>query len=130
MDRPRGMSPLRVAFVDQQGDETGGAEESLALLLAHLPPSIEPHVVLFNGGRFADRLRAKGLDVHVLPVEDAITSTTSEQLSLRGGAAVPAATFALASHFRRTHVELVHTNTIKAHVIGGGAARPAGQPSL
>jgi glycosyltransferase involved in cell wall biosynthesis len=121
---------IRVAFIDQQGDEAGGAEESLALLLQHLPSTIEPSVVTFTEGRYAQRLREAGLDVTTVPIGGPIAVTTRERPSLRAGAAVPLAALRLATHLAEQKVDVVHTNTMKAHLIGGVAAKMLGRPSV
>ncbi len=120
---------MRVAFVDQQGDVAGGAERSLAILLGALPADIEPRVVLFGDGAYAADLRARGLDVTIVPMPPAFLSTTREH-PLSGLAAVPRAYAAAARVLRALHVDAVHTNTVKAHAIALPAARMAGIPCV
>lgn len=117
---------LRVAFVDQTGDEAGGAQESFALLLKHLPSSIDPRVVVFHEGKYANRLRESGLNVTLLPVAEALAGSKRERVRLGGVAAMPSAVFRLAAWLRANRIDVVYTHTVKAHFIGAPAARLAG----
>ncbi|TAM73608.1 glycosyltransferase family 1 protein [bacterium] len=131
--RPRASDDpavLRVAFIDQTGADAGGAEESLTLLLRHLPGDIDPLVVLFQEGAYAARLRALGLRVTVMPVSGGIAGSTREHPRLSGALGVPGAALRLAERLRREHIDVVHTNTLKAHVVGACAARLAGVPCV
>ncbi|MBD5655334.1 MAG: glycosyltransferase [Candidatus Eremiobacteraeota bacterium] len=119
------MGALRVAFVSQSGDVTGGAEESLALLLRHLPAAIDPRVVLFGEGAYARRLRGLGLDVSIVPFGDDVLHATREKF-LRTGFGAVSEIGRLRNAFVDLGVDVVHTNSVKAHVLGGTAARLAG----
>lgn len=120
---------MRVAFVDQQGDIPGGAEQSLAILLGALPVDIEPHVVLFGDGQYAEMLRSRGLPVSVVPMPAAFLGTKRER-PLTGLAAAPAALAAVAKTLHAVRADVVHTNTVKAHAIALPAARAARTPSV
>ncbi len=121
---------MRVAFIDQQGDVTGGAEHSLALLIQHLPSDIEPAAVLFSEGAYAQRLRSMGIPVSVVVPPAAVTSSTRERPRARACIGVAETIARVATELRRMRVDLVHTNTIKAHLIGAPAARAAGLPCV
>ena len=121
---------LRVAFVDQTGSESGGAQESFALLLRHLPEWIEPEVILFHEGAFAHRLRAAGLPVGIFTIPSAIDAGKRERVSLRGIASVPASVLELSGRLEELRVNVVYTHTVKAHFLGAPAARLAGIPCV
>jgi len=121
-----GRRDLRVAFIDQTGDVSGGAQESFALLLQHLPKWIVPHVVFFHDGRYADRLRGAGFQVTVLPVSDALSASKREHASIAGLLSAPAAIVRLARWLRAHRIDVAYTHTVKAHFIGAPAARLAG----
>lgn len=121
---------MKVAFVDQAGDETGGAQESLALLLAHLPQSVDPDIILFGGGRYAQRLRGMGLRVHELATPAELAGATREGVSLQSGVAAFGMLGGLVTLLRRLRPAVVHTNTVKAHVVGGAAARIGNVPTV
>jgi glycosyltransferase involved in cell wall biosynthesis len=123
-------NPIRVAFVDQQGHHAGGAEESLALLLRFLPPQVDPLAVFFEDGPFADRIRALGIDVVIHALPSRIKRSTREKPLVQSAMSVPPSAFELARILRRERVSLVYTNTLKAHVVGGFAARLAGLPCV
>jgi len=121
---------IRVAFVDQQGFNAGGAEESLLLLLRFLPPQIDPLAIFFEDGPFADRVRALGIQVIVHALPQRIKRSTRERPLVGSALSVPPSALELARTFRRERVELVYTNTLKAHVVGAIAARLAGLPCV
>ncbi len=117
---------LRVAFVDQTGDEAGGAQESFALLLTHLPSSIDPRVLVFHDGKYAQRLRDLGLNVSVLSVSAALAASKRERPRLGGMVTMPSAVIRLAAWLRANRIEVVYTHTVKAHFVGAPASRLAG----
>jgi glycosyltransferase involved in cell wall biosynthesis len=121
---------LRVAFIDQTGSDSGGAQESFALLLRYLPPWIEPEVILFHEGAYAQRLRATGLSVRIFTIPPAIDSGKREHVSVLGIAAVPTSVMRLARRLKELQVNVVYTHTVKAHFIGAPAARLAGVPCV
>lgn len=117
---------MRVAFIDQSGDVVGGAERSLAILLGALPSDIQPHAVLFGDGAYAASLRATGIPVTIVSMPRAFMRTTRED-PIAGVAAAPLAVAAVARHLRALDVDLVYTNTIKAHVAALPAATLVGK---
>jgi glycosyltransferase involved in cell wall biosynthesis len=121
---------IRVAFVDQSGDAAGGAEESLALLLRYLPSDIEPRVIVFSEGAFAQRLRSWNIDVARVDVASTVAGATRERAGYAAAWAAAPATSHLARLLRAGDFDVVHTNTVKAHFIGGAAAWLARIPSV
>jgi glycosyltransferase involved in cell wall biosynthesis len=121
---------LRVAFIDQQGDIAGGAEESLALLLRYLPADIEPAVVLFSDGAFARRLRGEGIRVECVTVPALVRNVTRERPGIAGGVLAIGVVFRLVAVLSRLRPDVVYTNTVKAHLLGSVAARLLGIPSI
>jgi glycosyltransferase involved in cell wall biosynthesis len=115
-------APLRVAFIDQVGATAGGAERNLAIFLAHAPPAIEPLVILFEDGDYADDLRALGLTVEIVAAPAAIARVTRESGMIASLRAVPALVARVHALLRRHRIDLVYTNSMKAHFIGGAAA--------
>lgn len=130
------MPAARLCYVSPVGF-VGGAEQSLLDLLTHLDRNrFNPEVVCLGEGPLVDRLTALGVPSRVWPMGQAVA-----RLSLRGkrsglGRLLPAIPGALgqvarlASYLRKAGVRLVHTNGMKAHVIGGLAGRLAGVPVL
>jgi glycosyltransferase involved in cell wall biosynthesis len=121
---------MRVAFVNQSGDELGGAEHSLALLLRSLPDQVHPRAILFNDGAFAQRLRDMGIEPYIIPLPGALTAVKRERFIGRGAIAAPAAVAALARAIATIAPDIVYTNTVKAHLLATPAARVARVPAV
>jgi len=124
---------LDVIYLDHVSLESG-AELALARLLPALQ-AVEAKVVLATEGPLVERLQREGVAVEVLPM-------TERARDLRRGAvrpgrqAVQAAIdtgrycFRLARYLRRVRPDLVVTNSLKADLYGGVAARLAGIPVI
>ncbi len=125
---------MRVLFVNP-GRDLGGAEQSLLLLLRELLRNdVEPTVALFGDGPFAARLAQLGVRTAYLLLTDAVRRSTRYNAGMRlselarlGAQAVPG-TAQLVALAARTHADVVHTNGLKAHVLGGLAGRVALRP--
>ncbi len=126
---------LRVLFINP-GRELGGAEQSLLLLLEALRErDVDPTVALFGDGPFAARLVSQTIATVFLDVPDAVRRASSRYPAARGlgGTAGLAArslpsVARLAALVRRGGHQLVHTNGLKAHLLGGLAGRLARRP--
>lgn len=121
---------VRVAFIDQVGGAAGGAEETLATFIQNASSDVTPHALLFEDGAFAHRLRRLGADVDILDVPVAVTGSTRERMRVAGAFHVPQVALAAAALLRRRRVQLVYTNSMKAHFVGAIAARAAGIPCV
>lgn len=131
---PPAARRVRVLYVNHAA-VIGGAEIALCRLTAALDPDrFEPIVCLFEDGPLTRRLRAAGVEVHVLGLDPALQSVRKDAVDahwlLR-----PRQLLAAAGHARRLArfmaargVDVVHTNSLKAHVVGAVAARLAGRP--
>jgi len=124
--------PLRVAFVDHTA-RLGGAEWSLLRLVEHLDPAeVLATVVLGEEGPLGDRLRAAGVPVVVCALDASLRERRKDSLDGRGLAnpgsiaLAAGAVLRLRRVFRELEAEIVHTNSLKAHVLGGLAGRLAG----
>ncbi len=122
---------LRVVYLDHVA-RLSGAEIALLRLLPHLE-GVDAHVILGEDGLLATRLQQAGISVEVLPL--APSARDLRRGSARAGG-VPLGTvletarytLRLARRLRRIEPDLVHTNSLKAGVYGGLAARLAGVP--
>ena len=118
----------RVLFVNP-GRALGGAEHSLLLLLQGAPSGIEANVAVFGRGPFRDRLSAIGIPTVELPLPRWTRAVGRYRLpgGPVGGAALLAgglpAALRLAAAARRAGADLIHTNGMKAHLLGGLAGR-------
>ena len=125
---------MRVLFVNP-GRDLGGAEHSLLLLLRELlRRDVEPIVALFGDGPFAARLTTLGLRTAYLDLPDAVRRGSRYDAALKladlarlGALAVPG-TGKLAGLVRQTRADVVHTNGLKAHLLGGFAGRVTLRP--
>jgi glycosyltransferase involved in cell wall biosynthesis len=126
--------PLRVLFVNP-GLAMGGAEHSLLLLLRELKQrDVQPVMALFGVGPFAKQLSELELPTYFLDLPEEIRSSgryatgfgmlDAARLTAR---ALPGAA-QLADLARTLEVDLIHTNGMKAHLLGGVAGRLARRP--
>ncbi|NUO90705.1 MAG: glycosyltransferase family 4 protein, partial [Dermatophilaceae bacterium] len=134
MQPPRGSGrrgPLRVAVLDHTA-ELGGAELALVRLLEGLDADrVEPVVVLFSEGPLARRLRSAGHAVEVVPLGERL-GAASRRLTPVGAAKAALSSVGflrrLLTRLRRLDVDLVHTTSLKADLIGVPVARLLGVP--
>jgi glycosyltransferase involved in cell wall biosynthesis len=133
----RRRAPRRVAFVDHTA-KIGGGEIALFNLVRHLDRSrYVPLVILFSHGPLATKLQEAGVETHVLPVAPDILEMRKDTIGARTLLLRPlnilrslAHAFRITRFIRRQRVVLVHTNSLKADIIGGIAARLAGKPLI
>lgn len=127
--------PLRVLFLNP-GRHLGGAEESLLLLIEGLRVrGVAPTVALFADGPFAARLVSRDIPVVFLDVAASVQRTTRYQSARRnlagtawlGVRSIPGIA-RLTAMIKRAQPDLIHTNGLKAHLLGGLAGRLAGRP--
>ncbi|HEV8617609.1 MAG TPA: glycosyltransferase family 4 protein [Methylomirabilota bacterium] len=124
----------RVLFLDA-GLGLGGAEHSLLLLLGGLRRSgVHATVAVLGSGPFQRRLAELGIPTVELP----LPSTLRRASRYRSGsvtrpwvaAASTIGALRIAALCRRLGVDLVHTNGLKMHVLGGVAGRLARTPVI
>jgi glycosyltransferase involved in cell wall biosynthesis len=126
----------RVLFVDHTA-QLGGGEIALLNLITALDTSrFQPIVVLFSDGPLVGRLRQTGCEVHLLPLSSAVVDTRKDSLGMATLLRIPIlfASLALIWRLRRfiraNKIDLVHTNSLKADILGGLASRWAGVPLI
>jgi glycosyltransferase involved in cell wall biosynthesis len=71
-----------------------------------------------------------GIDTFVVPLGRRSSGSTRERVRLDAILDLPQAIVAIGRLLARVKADVVHTNTVKAHVAGGPAARLAGIPSV
>jgi glycosyltransferase involved in cell wall biosynthesis len=125
--------PTRVLYLDHTAN-IGGGEIALVNLLRHLDRSlVSPTVLLFMKGPLQERL-VGWADTHVLPLSNAALQAKKDGLGWRSLLQMHAIWSVLlqiwrvARFARKMQAELIHTNSLKADLIGGIAARIAGIP--
>jgi glycosyltransferase involved in cell wall biosynthesis len=113
------MSPRPVLVISNHGEIVGGGELSLLGLLAHLDRTRwAPVVAVPSEGAVAERVRALGLPVRVIPLPTL----------RRPGLSALGAVRALRRLIRDAGAVLVHANGSRAMLYGGLAGRLAGRP--
>ena len=125
-------SPIRVLFFDHTAAQSG-AEIAMLNLVRHLDSKKVTPIVVFGGyGPVVEQMNPFA-DTHVLPMPVEVAGAKKDSLGLAslfrvratlGGAAY---IWKLAKFIRRNDVDVVHTNSLKADVIGGIAGRLAGR---
>lgn len=125
-----------ILFLDHTA-AMGGGEIALLNLVTHLDTQrYLPLVVLFSHGPLEDKLREAGVKTLVFPLAASIVHTRKEQLDRsalsrgRDLARFVRYTLRLAMLIRKINPDIVHTNSLKADIIGGIAGRLAGKRVL
>jgi glycosyltransferase involved in cell wall biosynthesis len=125
---------VRVLFVNV-GSVIGGAEHSLLLLLKALRGSgIDLHVALLDDGVFRSRLDTEGFATTLVPLPDRIKQVGRYDADAVVGsrAALLAlgtpVVWKLSALARDVAADVIHTNGMKAHLVGGLAGRISGIP--
>jgi glycosyltransferase involved in cell wall biosynthesis len=122
--------------------QLGGGEIALYDLVRFLDRSmVTPIVVLGDEGPLANKLRSLSdtgnpVDVHILPLADEVLHAkkdalgTSSLLQLKKVLHAGSYIAGLASFIRQHKIDLIHTNSLKADILGGVAGRITGCPVL
>ncbi len=131
--RPDGSAAIRVLFFDHTA-ELGGGEIALWNLLVHINrAAVKPIVVLGADGPLAERLRSD-FETHVVALPSSVGGRKKDSLGVATLFQIPVmfATLAyvwrLRGFIRKNGVDVVHTNSLKGHIIGGIAGLLAGRP--
>jgi glycosyltransferase involved in cell wall biosynthesis len=129
-----GERRLRVVFVDHVARLSGG-EIALSRLLPALADHVDVHVVLGEEGPLVERLRGQGIETEVMPLAPRLRDVRREtvrpaRVDLGALAYLPASVFRLSRRLRALDADLVHTNSLKAALYGGVAARLARVPAV
>lgn len=123
----------RILFVDHTAN-MGGGEIALFNLIRHIDRSrFTPIVLLFADGPLAEKLRPM-CQVDVLPLGQEVTETRKDSLGIKTllkiGAVLEVIWFCVrVSRFiLQQKIDLVHTNSLKADLIGGVPAKLVFRP--
>lgn len=121
---------IKVAFINSHGAVPGGSERSLEAYLRRAPSGICPYVVVFEDGSYADHLRALNIPVYVVAASSRLMSVTREHIHAADAVDGIRHAFRLVKLFRLCGIDVVVTNTMKAHIVGSLAARLCGIPAV
>ncbi|MEI6871226.1 MAG: hypothetical protein WCL08_02995 [Verrucomicrobiota bacterium] len=125
-----------VLFLDHTA-RLGGAEIALFHLLQQLDKTrFEPVAVLGEDGPLAKQLNVEGIETHILTLANSLTHARKDSLGFRSLLRFEAASQVvsyckqLSAFIRERRVVLIHTNSLKADIIGGICAAHQGSHSL
>jgi len=128
--------PRRILYVDHTAKMSGGEIALLHLVQNLNQRRFEPIVVLSSDGPLREKLEEAHIETHLLMIADSVLETRKDSLGvntllrLRDAALTGSYVWALARFIRAHHIDLVHTNSLKADILGGFAARLARTPLL
>lgn len=124
----------RVAFIDHTA-KMGGGEIALLNLVDNLRNTpYTPVVLLFSTGPLSQKLADLGIETHILPLGSDVLDTRKDSLGASSLTKLKVISASLAHAFRlrklikSLDVRIVHTNSLKADIIGGVAGRLARLP--
>jgi glycosyltransferase involved in cell wall biosynthesis len=124
---------VSVVFVDHCAKLSGGELALVRVLPALIEMGVDAHVILGEHGPLEDKIRDTGATVEVMSLDTKVGATRRDEVRLGGvgPARVIAAwkdTWRLRRRLRELRPNVVHTNSLKAALYGGLAARLAGIP--
>jgi len=129
------LSPMRVLLFDHTA-QLGGGEIALLDLIRFFDRSrVTPIVVLGSDGPLADRLRGL-VELHVLKIAPDVLHTRKDTLGtgnvVRFKTALQILKYVLrlADFIEAYNIELIHTNSLKADILGGIAAKLVRKPVI
>src|SRR5579872_2689720 len=127
-----GTRRLRVVFLDHVARMSGG-EIALLRLLPALRAYVDPLVILGEDGPLVGRLEQAGIATEILPLPERLRDVRKDTVRPTGVdrnalAQLPRYIRQLAERIRELEADIVHTNSLKAALYGGMAARKARVP--
>ncbi|MHB8994845.1 MAG: glycosyltransferase family 4 protein [Armatimonadota bacterium] len=129
------MNRIKVAYLDHAAELGGGAEEALVDLLRFVDRSkVAPVLIVAERTDWLRGLDLEGIEVvRLFSENEELLERSRETLgqvrsNLRSLRASISPVRQLASELRRHDVDIVHSNSLKTHVLGGLAARLAKKP--
>lgn len=126
----------RILYFDHTA-KLGGGEIALLHLLRRLDREhYFPVVALASDGPLREKLEEIDIETHIVPLAPEVVEIRKDTLGgknllrMKGGWLALKYCFTLAGFIRRARIDLVHTNSLKADLLGGLAARLARVPVL
>ncbi len=130
-------TPPVVLYLDHTAKWSGGEIALLRALEAVDTSRVTPVVLLAEDGPFAERLRAVGIETHVLTLAEDLREVRKDSLGGGGLAGKAKAGLAFAAYAgkvarfgRKRGAALLHCNSLKSDIYGAIAGRLAGIPVL
>lgn len=125
----RAPARRRVLFVNHETRLSGGERDLVDLVRALDPTRVEMHAALPDDGPLAAALREHGVEMHLVPMAMSLRKLSRWRLArrpdaaLRQGLAMLVTAGRLTVLVRRLRPDVVHTNSMKAHLLAVPAAR-------
>lgn len=129
-------APRTILYLDHTAKISGGEIALLNLIKALDRTRYTPVVVLASAGALADKLRQDNVETHILSLPLSVINTRKDVVGLNSLTRLRQAWLCvryavrLAFWARARKVDLIHTNSLKADLYGGLAARLARIPVL
>jgi glycosyltransferase involved in cell wall biosynthesis len=127
METPR-KRPIRVLFLDHTASQSGG-EIALGNLVRHLDPEkVTPVVVFGADGPMVEQVRPYA-ETRVIPLNGIVANAKKDSLGagsllrVRAGLIAARYVWTLIRFIRKNDIDVVHTNSLKADLLGGLAGR-------
>ena len=121
-----GTASKSVVILDHTARRSGGELAIVRLVSGFDPSRWHPHVVLAEHGDLEAELERRGISFEVLELPSRTRDLSRDHLSSSGAVGSIVDTIRYAVRVRRTlrqrHVDVVHTNSMKAHVYGSIAS--------
>lgn len=128
---------LRVAYLDHAADVGGGAEEALVDLLRFVDRDrIQPVLIVAQRTDWLRGLDLEGMEIHrIFGINEELLERSRDTLgqagsNLRSALLSVRPVKQLQRVITAAQVDLVHTNSLKTHVLGGLASRLAHRPLI
>ncbi len=116
--------------------QLGGGEIALIEMVAHFDRAkVTPIVLIASEGLLPERMRPIA-ETHVMPLDPEVVQARKDDLGSGVSAIVKQVSkslfyiFRLARFIRENRIDLVHTNSLKADILGGVAAKLARRPLI
>jgi glycosyltransferase involved in cell wall biosynthesis len=128
--------PLRVALLNHSGRLGGGEFSMLRLAEALDPDRVQLTVIAGEEGPFVERLHELGAHVVVVPMDPRLVNRRKDTLGTGAFTDVQlwrqlaSAIWPRTDILRGGRIQIVHTNSMKAHVLGGISGRLVGAKVL
>lgn len=126
---------IRVLFVDHETRLSGGEQDLLDLITA-LGKRVDAHVALPGEGPLSKALADAGATVHLVPMSEEMLRLSRWEFPKKPWLALKYPATALFSSFRISRLideiqpSVVHTNSMKAHLLAALPARLGGLPLI
>ncbi|MDR3710335.1 MAG: glycosyltransferase family 4 protein [Capsulimonadaceae bacterium] len=127
---------VTILYVDHTARLGGGEIALLNLIRALDKTRYRPIVVLASEGKLAGEFERSGIETHIIPLDKSVVERRKDSLGffsflqLRQVWRVLSYALRIARFARENDVDIIHTNSLKADIYGGIAARIENIPAI